>query len=291
MTSDSELFEYIETHPKVIEAKRLAREEFLNGKKRTSSKKTVKKGDTNDFFLITDYTKASAVLTSKLERIDEDLVSSIREMMKPNGIKYGLFKLSDSGPDSHVKFHGYVLSIKNIDKLRKALQDLNINTTEVPRKSYGFILATHNAQSDMNDKTTKSDLVNEEESGPSTSAPSTSSALPRGTKSSCDLKTNDGLTATKDSIYGNFIVTDDIFFDFNLVVVRADPFGIRIVGRQNNEVSPIFDNPLLTVEPLTPELIRQIREKSKTAPILDKSMIKDIKDLKVRNALKSIYKT
>jgi len=291
MTSESsELFSYIESHPKVIEAKAFAREEFLKKGKKPKATRKQPPGESNNLSIITDYTKASCVLASLHGKIDANLFDKIQENMKPSCIKRGQYKLSDSGLKASIKFSGCVISNKHLDKLRSALAILNVKYSEVTREVWGDEYELSASQP----KPQPENLIVESAPAESSDKPQhlEVQALATSTSSSqtSDTQSQNDKSASLDSDYHTYILSNEKYIHLDLVVCKTDPFGIRVVGTQNRNVDPNPDNPLSTVNPLNAAVIKQIRKISPTLPIFDRSMISTLKDVNTRNTLKSLYK-
>ena len=284
-SESSELFSYIESHPKVIEAKAFAREEFLKkGKKPKATTRKQQPGESDNLCIITDYTKASCVLASLHGKIDDILLTKMQEALAPSCIKRGQYKLADSGIKATMKFAGCVISNKHLDKLRSALGTLGVSYVEISREAWGVEFEkcaanpTPKPEIPAEPPCDSQQFLEVQALATSTSSPQTG-----GTRSQNDN------SASKDPDYGTYILSNEKYIHLDLVVCKTDPFGVRVIGTQNRSVEPNLKNPLSTVNPLNASVIKQIREISPTLSILDKSMISMLKDVKTRNALKALY--
>jgi hypothetical protein len=282
-SESSELFSYIESHPKVIEAKAFAREEFLKKGKKPKAVRKQTPGECDNLSIITDYTKASCVLASLRGKIDDTVLTKIQDAIAPSCIKRGQYKLADSGIKASMKFSGCVISNKHLDKLRSALGSLGVTYVEVSREAWGVEFEKCAGQPIVKPESHDSPPESPQHLEVQALATSTSSPQTCGTQSQNDN------SASKDPDYGTYILSNEKYIHLDLVVCKTDPFGIRVIGTQNRSVEPNLKNPLSTVDPLNASVIKQIREISPTLSILDKSMISMLKDVKTRNALKALY--
>lgn len=285
MSNEREMYTYINRHPKVIEAKKIAKAEFLA---RPSSSVTcfkIPKGETDNFVVIEDYTKAGAVLTSRQGKIDGEIIESIRTAIHPRQISSSMLKVVEGGPLSNTRFPGYTVSKKTLPILLETLDTLEIAYTKSSRSDFAdtFFGVVKEKPDDFfapDEQLISHEELMEEAASlqpiPSPPIPSSSSSASQN-------------TASVDPKYGNHIMTGEKYQHLDLVVVKLAPFGTRIVGVQNRTVKPVPSDPLMTVKPLTTAIVKSIRKVSPTLPILDKSMITMVKDAKIKASLTKLY--
>lgn len=309
---------FINAHPKVIEAMKIAREEYL-GKTSTKTKKKIAGGDTNDLILIDDYTPSSAVLTSPSGRIDSGVVESLKAAIHPKKLSGSNLKIANSGPLSQVKFSGYVVSKKTLSDLVEALDALDIDYHRRTRENHiaSILNSKEDATSESKKKVATSTTLSESSESKKKVATTTSIESSESKKNNttgkskkCAPETNSSdssdseeeivpiakaktvqtaIVAPMDGVYGNNILTTEKYAHLDLVVKVVAPFGTRVIGTQNRSVPPNRSDPLLTVTPLNSDTINEIRKVSKLLPIFDRSMIPMIKDNELRKKISKMY--
>lgn len=284
MANEKEMYTFINRHPKVIEAKKIAKAEFLALPSSSATCFKIPKGETDNFVVIEDYTKAGAVLTSRQGKIDGGVIESIRASIQPRQISSSMLKVVEGGPLSNARFPGYTVSKKTLPLLLETLDTLGISYTKSSRADFAdtFFGVTKEKERDDTFAPDEQLISHEELMEEAAALQPTPSSSPSSSSSSQN-------TASVDPKYGNHIMTGEKYQHLDLVVVKLAPFGTRIVGVQNRTVKPVPSDPLMTVKPLTTAIVKSIRKVSPTLPILDKSMIPMVKDVKIKASLTKLY--
>lgn len=294
---DYEMKVYVESHPRVVEAKEFARSEYFSkhpsssssssSSSATETRKTRKEEKPlGRVVIIEDYSEKGAVITSPDGRIDPSIIARARESLAPKTIAPS-YALKLTGPkDELVKFFGYVISRNTLEPLERVLGAMTVPYTKVSKSEYVLTLGG------AGEKGKAEEYPNALSDSPSTVTSSIPASVPQSAPSSSQdpspAKETDSV-ALRDPTYGNLIISNEKFKHLDLVAMQVDPFGVRVIGIQNRKIPPNLDDPLSTVRRLMPEDIRNIRKISHKLPILDKSMIPMFKNSKLRIAITEIY--